>query len=295
MPADLALKDRTAAADRIGGGRDGVDAVLGWSTGYLRRHPLASVTTVGYQFVLGLRVGQYFVLDLVTGRFQWQEFVRQAAFMAGTAVLPTVLVALPIGVTLSIQFALLAGQVGATSLAGAASGLAVIRQGASLVAAVLMAAAVGSAITADLGSRKMREETDAMEVMGISVIRRLVVPRLAAAIMIGVALTGVVCFVGFLASYLFNVYFQNGAPGSFVATFASFATPGDMILALLKAVIFGAIVAVVSCQKGLDTKGGPTGVANSVNAAVVESILLLMVINVAISQLYAMLVPRTGL
>jgi phospholipid/cholesterol/gamma-HCH transport system permease protein len=295
MPADLALKDRTAAADRIGGGRDGVDAVLGWSTGYLRRHPLASVTTVGYQFVLGLRVGQYFVLDLVTGRFQWQEFVRQAAFMAGTAVLPTVLVALPIGVTLSIQFALLAGQVGATSLAGAASGLAVIRQGASLVAAVLMAAAVGSAITADLGSRKMREETDAMEVMGISVIRRLVVPRLAAAIMIGVALTGVVCFVGFLASYLFNVYFQNGAPGSFVATFASFATPGDMILALLKAVIFGAIVAVVSCQKGLDTKGGPTGVANSVNAAVVESILLLMVVNVAISQLYAMLVPRTGL
>jgi phospholipid/cholesterol/gamma-HCH transport system permease protein len=295
MRAELALHDETGAADPIGGGRDGVDAILGWSTGYLRRHPLASVTTVGYQFVLGLRVAQYFVLDLVTGRFQWQEFVRQAAFMAGTAVLPTVLVALPIGVTLSIQFALLAGQVGATSLAGAASGLAVIRQGASLVAAVLMAAAVGSAITADLGSRTMREETAAMEVMGISVIRRLVVPRLAAAIMIGVALTGVVCFVGFLASYLFNVYFQNGAPGSFVATFASFATTGDLILALLKAMIFGAIVAVVSCQKGLDTKGGPTGVANSVNAAVVESILLLMIVNVAISQLYAMLVPRTGL
>lgn len=53
--------------------------------------------------------------------------------------------------------------------------------------------------------------------------------------MIGVALTGVVCFVGFLASFLFNVYFQNGAPGSFVATFASFATTGDMIVALVKA------------------------------------------------------------
>ena len=207
----------------------------------------------------------------------------------------TVLVALPIGVTLSIQFALLAGQVGATSLAGAASGLAVIRQAASLTAAILMAAAVGSAITADLGSRTMREETDAMEVMGVSVIRRLVVPRFAAAIMIGVALTGVVCFVGFLASFLFNVYFQNGAPGSFVATFASFATTGDMVVALVKAVIFGAIVAVVSCQKGLSTAGGPTGVANSVNAAVVESILLLMVVNVVISQLYIMLFPRVGL
>jgi phospholipid/cholesterol/gamma-HCH transport system permease protein len=175
--------------------------------------------TVGDQFVLGVRTIQHLFIDLFTGQFQWQEFIRQGAFMAGTAVVPTVLVALPIGVTLSVQFALLAGQVGATSLAGAASGLAVIRQAASLTAAILMAAAVGSAITADLGSRTMREETDAMEVMGVSVIRRLVVPRFAAAIMIGVALTGVVCFVGFLASFLFNVYFQNGAPGSFVATF----------------------------------------------------------------------------
>lgn len=283
------------ASSRPPATRENVDAIAQWSVGYVKRHPLTSLTTVGDQFVLGMRVLQYFVTDLLTGRFQWREFVRQGAFMAGTAVVPTVLVALPIGVTLSIQFALLAGQVGATSLAGAASGLAVIRQGASLVAAVLMAAAVGSAITADLGSRTMREEIDAMEVMGVSVIRRLVVPRFAAAIMIGVALTGVVCFVGFLASYLFNVYFQHGAPGSFVATFASFATTGDMILALVKAVIFGAIVAVVSAQKGLDTKGGPTGVANSVNAAVVESILVLMIVNVVISQLYAMLVPRTGL
>jgi len=288
----------TAASERAsdpGGPGTGVGAIEDWSAGYVRRHPLAALTTVGDQFVVGIRTMQYLFVDLVTGRFQWQEFARQGAFMAGTAVLPTILVALPIGVTLSIQFALLAGQVGATSLAGAASGLAVIRQAASLTAAILMAAAVGSAITADLGSRTMREEIDAMEVMGVSAIRRLVVPRFAAAIMIGVALTGVVCFVGFLASYLFNVYFQSGAPGSFVATFASFATTGDLVLALLKAVLFGAIVAIVSCQKGLSTVGGPTGVANSVNAAVVESILVLMVVNVAISQLYIMLFPRVGL
>lgn len=289
----MTAQPESAAADARR--TDGRTVIEDWGRGYVKRHPMAALNTVGDQFVLGVRTIQYLFVDLFTGRFQFREFVRQGAFMAGTAVLPTVLVALPIGVTLSIQFALLAGQVGATSLAGAASGLAVIRQAASLVAAVLMAAAVGSAITADLGSRTMREETDAMEVMGVSVIRRLVVPRFAAAIMIAVALTGVVCFVGFLASYLFNVYFQNGAPGSFVATFASFTTTGDMILALLKAVIYGAIVAVIACQKGLSTKGGPTGVANSVNAAVVEAILLLMIVNVAISQLYAMLFPRVGL
>ena len=64
-----------------------------------------------------------------------------------------------IGMTLSIQFALLAAQVGATSLAGAASGLAVIRQGAPMVAALLMARRLGSAVCADLGSRKIRENS----------------------------------------------------------------------------------------------------------------------------------------
>ncbi|AMU64672.1 MlaE family ABC transporter permease [Mycobacteroides abscessus] len=213
---------------------DGVAAIQDWTTGYVKRHPLESLKTVGEQFMLGVRTIQWFFVDLFTGNFQWQEFVRQGAFQAGTAVVPVILVTLPIGVTLSIQFALLAGQVGATSLAGAA-------------------------------------------------------------IMIGIALTGVVCFVGFLGAYLFNVYWQNGAPGSFVTTFSAFATPGDMILALIKAVIYGAIVAVVACQKGLSTKGGPIGVANSVNAAVVESILLLMTVNLAISQLYIMMFPRTGL
>ncbi len=285
----------TADAERVAPRHDGLNSIDKWTTGYVKRHPIASVNTVGDQFVLGIRTLQWFFVDLFTGKFQFQEFVRQGAFMAGTSLMPTILVSLPLGVTLSVQFSLLAGQVGATSMAGAASGLAVIRQAASLVSAMLMAAAVGSAITADLGSRTIRDEVAAMEVMGISVIRRLVVPRFAAAILIGIALTGIVCFTGFLASYLFNVYSQGGAPGSFIATFSSFATTGDMILALLKAVIYGAVVCVISCQKGLSTKGGPIGVANSVNAAVVESILLLMIINVVISQLYIILFPRVGL
>jgi phospholipid/cholesterol/gamma-HCH transport system permease protein len=283
------------AADENDRRADGSKAIDDWVSGYAKRHPMAAVTTVGDQAILALRTIQSLFVDLLTGRFQWREFIRQAAFMAGTSVVPTIFVALPIGVTLSVQFALLAGQVGATSLAGAASGLAVIRQAASLVAAILMASAVGSAITADLGSRKIREEIDAMEVMGISIIQRLVVPRFVAAILVAIALTGLVCFAGFLASYLFNVYFQHGAPGSFIETFAAFTTTADMNLALFKAVIYGAIVAIVSCEKGLTTSGGSMAVANSVNAAVVESILLLMLVNVAISQMYLIFFPQTGL
>jgi phospholipid/cholesterol/gamma-HCH transport system permease protein len=274
---------------------DGVREIDDWVAGYVKRHPSAAVATGGNQAIMALRTIQTLFTDIFTGKFQFAEFVRQAAFMAGTSVAPTIMVALPIGVTLSVQFALLAGQVGAASMAGAASGLAVIRQAASLVAAIIMAAAVGSAITADLGSRKIRDEIEAMEVMGISIIQRLVVPRFVASILIAVALTGLVCFTGFLASYLFNVYFQAGAPGSFVATFASFTTTDDMILAMFKAVIYGAIVGIVACQKGLNTSGGSMGVANAVNSSVVESILLLMIFNVAISQMYLILFPKTGL
>ena len=270
------------------------DTIVSWWKGYIDRHPLMSLRTVGGQCVLAVRTVQYLLADLVRGRFQFWEFVEQSVFMARTAVVPTLFVAVPISVTLAIQFSLLAGQLGATALAGAANGLAVIRQGAPLVAAILMAAAVGSAMAADLGARTIREETDAMEVMGVSVIRRLVVPRLAASVVVAIALTGFTCFIGFLAGYAFTVMLQGGTPGSYTSTFSSFATVDDLILTLIKAVVFGVIVAVVSCYKGLDTRGGPAGVANSVNATVVQSILLLLLANAVISQMYLILFPKTS-
>lgn len=275
--------------------RSAIGEILTWFRRYLENHPFEALHTFGNQLVMGVRAVQYLFYDLLTRRFQTGEFIEQAAFMAGTAFAPTVLVTIPIGVTLSIQFSLLAGQVGATSLSGAATGLVVIRQGAPLVASLLLATAVGSAVCADLGSRTMREEIQAMEVMGISPLRRMVVPRLAALILIGVLLTGITSFVGYIAGYLFNVYMQDGTPGSFIATFASFATVGDLFLALVKAVVFAVIVATIACQKGLATHGGPAGVANSVNAAVVESVLLLMIVNVVMSQLYVIVFPRQTL
>ncbi|MGK8486793.1 MlaE family ABC transporter permease [Nocardia asiatica] len=266
-----------------------------WSKGYVDRHPVAALRTVGRQVTLGQQALRHLVTDIAGRRFPFDEFVAQAAFMVKTSLLPTVAVALPISATLSIQFGLLAGQVGATALAGAASGLAVIRQSAPLVTALLLAAAVGSALCADLGSRTIRDEIAALEVMGISVLRRLVVPRLAAGVVVAMALTGVSCFVGFLAGYLFNVYVQDGTPGSYLATFSSFATSGDLYLAMVKGAVFGVIVVVVACEKGLNTRGGPGGVANSVNAAVVASIVVLMVVNLGFTQLYTMLFPRTTL
>lgn len=293
-PSDSARR-LTRLADQQMAGRPGLRAVVDWFLRYLKNHPVQSLGTGGSQVVLGVRAIQYLFVDLFTGRFLVGEFIDQTAFVASAAFLPTVFVTIPVGVTLSIQFSVLAGQVGASSLAGAATGLVIIRQAAPLVAAMLLAVAVGSAVCADLGSRTMREEIQAMEVMGVSPVRRLVVPRLAALMTVGVLLTGITFFVGYVAGYIFNVFLQNGTAGSFIATFSSFSDVGDMWLAFAKSIVFGVIVAIVSCQKGLASHGGPAGVANSVNAAVVESILLLMFVNVLMSQLYVILFPRQAL
>ena len=254
-------------------------------------HVVASFDTFGRQLGMFVEVFRTLFVDLFKRRFPFGEFVRQCAFMASTSVFPTLLVAIPIGVIVSIQVSNIAGQVGATSFSGAATGLGVIRQGAPLVTSLLLAGAVGSAIAADLGSRTIRDEIDAMRVMGVNPIERLISPRLLATMVVSFLLCGFVCFVGFITGYVFNVYFQGGTPGSYTGTFASFATTADLMFALSKAVIFGAIVAIVACDRGLSTKGGPAGVANSVNAAIVNSVLLLFTVNVILTQLFAILFP----
>ncbi|NEE28603.1 ABC transporter permease, partial [Streptomyces sp. SID7982] len=86
----------------------------------------------------------------------------------------------------------------------------------------------GSAICADLGSRKIREELDAMEVMGVSPIQRLVVPRVLATMLVAVLLNGLISVVGTLGGYFFNVIMQDGTPGAYLASFSALAQLPDL-------------------------------------------------------------------
>lgn len=264
-----------------------VSAARKWWDG----HIVASFDTFGRQLGMFVEVFRTLFTDIVKRQFPFGEFIRQCAFMTSTSVFPTLLVAIPIGVIVSIQVSNIAGQIGANAFAGAATGLGVIRQGAPLVTALIMAGAIGSAIAADLGSRTIRDEIDAMKVMGVNPVQRLISPRLLATMLVSFLLCGFVCFVGFITGYVFNVYMQGGTPGSYTGTFAAFASPSDLWFAMIKAVIFGAIVAIVACDRGLTTRGGPAGVADSVNAAVVNSVILLFTVNVVLTQVFALLIP----
>ncbi|AVH21525.1 ABC transporter permease [Nocardia cyriacigeorgica] len=264
-----------------------------WTKDYWRDHPKKSLETLGRQMTMGAQAVTELVVAIFRRRFPFDEFIRQCAFMASVAAAPTLLVAIPIGVIVSIQVGAVAGQVGATSFIGAANGLGIIQQGAPLVTVLMIAGAVGSAICADLGSRTIREEIDAMKVMGVDPMRRLVAPRLGAAMIVSVLLCGFVVFVGFLTGYIFNIFAQGGTPGSYIATFSSFAVTLDLLVALIKSLLFGLLAAIIACDTGLNTRGGPGGVANSVNTAVVMSAVMLFGVNVIFTQVYNTLFPPT--
>ena len=137
--------------------------------------------------------------------------------------------------------------------------LAVIQQAAPIGTALLIAGAGGSAIAADLGARKIREELDAMMVLGIDPIQRLVVPRVLACMLVAFFLNGMVSVVGVTGGYVFNVILQDGTPGAYLASFTALAQLPDLWIGLIKALVFGLIAAIVASYKGMNANGGPEG------------------------------------
>ncbi len=252
---------------------------------------LRPVGTAGNLFAFALDVGR----GLFRRPFQTREFLQQAWFIASVTIVPTALVAIPFGAVIALQVGGLIKQFGAQSFTGSASVLAVIQQAGPIATALLIAGAGGSAIAADLGARKIREELDAMMVLGIDPIQRLVVPRVLACMLVAVFLNGMVSVVGVGGGYVFNVILQDGTPGAYLASFTALAQLPDVWIGMIKALVFGLIAAIVAAYKGMNAAGGPKGVGDAVNESVVITFLLLFVVNFTLSTIYLQVVPpKTG-
>jgi phospholipid/cholesterol/gamma-HCH transport system permease protein len=135
---------------------------------------------------------------------------------------------------------------------------------------------------------------DAMEVMSVSPIQRLIVPRVLAASGVAVLLNGLVSVVGVIGGYFFFVYLQHGTPGSFLASFSSLAQLPDLYISEIKALIFGFIAGVVAAHRGLNPRPGPKGVGEAVNQSVVITFLLLFFVNLVLTAIYLQIVPPKG-
>jgi phospholipid/cholesterol/gamma-HCH transport system permease protein len=251
---------------------------------------LKPIGTAGSLFAFGLDVGR----AVFRRPFQFREFIQQAWFIASVTIVPTALVAIPFGAVIALQVGGLVAQFGAQSFVGSAAVLAVVQQAAPIATALLVAGAGGSAIAADLGARKIREELDAMMVLGIDPIQRLVVPRVLACMMIAVFLNGLVSIVGVMGGYVFNVIIQGGTPGAYLASFTALAQMADLWQGLAKALVFGLIAAIVASYMGMNAGGGPKGVGDAVNQSVVITFMLLFVANFSMTAIYFQLVPPKG-
>ncbi|MFE6510829.1 MlaE family ABC transporter permease [Nocardioides sp. NPDC057767] len=248
---------------------------------------LKPIGTAGTLFAFGLDVGR----AVFRRPFQFREFIQQAWFIASVTIVPTALVAIPFGAVIALQVGGLVAQFGAQSFVGSAAVLAVVQQAAPIATALLVAGAGGSAIAADLGARKIREELDAMMVLGIDPIQRLVVPRVLAAMLVAVFLNGLVSIVGVMGGYFFNVVIQGGTPGAYLASFTALAQMADLWQGLAKALVFGLIAAIVASYKGMNAGGGPKGVGDAVNESVVITFLLLFIVNFVMSAIFLQIIP----
>jgi phospholipid/cholesterol/gamma-HCH transport system permease protein len=175
---------------------------------------------------------------------------------------------------------------------GAAMVLAVVREEAPVATALLIAGAGGSAMCADLGARRIREEIDAMEVLGIDPVQRLIMPRIFAACAVAVLLDGIVSVAGIAGGWFFATVVQHATTSSYFTGFNELAQIPDLFMALVKAAIFGYVAGMVACYKGFYAKGGPKGVGDAVNQAVVITFLLLFFLNFILTALYFNFVPQ---
>jgi phospholipid/cholesterol/gamma-HCH transport system permease protein len=222
----------------------------------------------------------------------WTEYVEQCLFLVKVTVLPVMLVAIPIGATVSLQIGDLTRQLGAESATGAAVILGIIREASPLAASLLIAGAGGSAMTSDMGARNIRDELAAMEVMAVNPVHRLVTPRLWAAATISVLLVPLVIVAGIGGGFFFNVVIQGVSPGAYFGTASSLLQTADLLTALLKAFLFGLIAGMVACYKGMNCDRSPVGVGLAVKQGLVITFMLVFFVNYVITTLYYVLIPQ---
>lgn len=253
--------------------------------------PVRSVATIGRAIVLFADVLRYSVTDTVAMRLPVRELLTQAWTLLTVTAIPALLMAVPFGAMAAVVTSGLVNQVGASSLVGAAGAIAVVRQGAPITAGLLMGGAAAAAIASDFGARAVREELDAMRVMGVDPVRRLVVPRFLGLLLLSPILCVYIIFTGTAATFVLAVTVSDVTPGSFWMSFGTFAKMVDVWFAIAKVAVFAAIVGIVSSLRGMEAKGGPRGVADAVNSSVVINVICIMLANLVITQLQTMFYP----
>jgi phospholipid/cholesterol/gamma-HCH transport system permease protein len=219
------------------------------------------------------------------GRRGFRSVIRQMYFCGVKAIGVTTVVGAFVGMIMALSLGIELRKWGDPATVGFAVAVTICREMGPIMTAIILTAMVGSTIAAELGTMKVSEEVDALEVMAIDPVRLLVTPRVIAVILMTIALTVLVDMVGLLGGGLvalarFDVplarYFEYARDALEGRDFLGIL-PKEVYAGLVKAMVFGALISAVACAQGLRARGGALGVGRAVRRTVVTSIMLILI------------------
>ncbi len=203
--------------------------------------------------------------------FRPELIIAQMAFIGVGSVFIVAATGLSAGMVFGLQMNYALKQFAAEGYVGGSVAFSLARELAPVFTALMVTGRAGSAIATELGTMRVTEQIDAMESMAVNPIQYLVVPRIIASIVMFPLLTMIFDVIGYGGGYVMGIYVANIPVGPFVEHTREFIVPGDILHGLLKAVIFGAIVSVITTWRGYAAAGGARGVGEGTTRGVVTS------------------------
>ena len=211
--------------------------------------------------------------------YRYRELIQQIEFVGNQSIFIIVLTGTFTGMALSFQVYLGFALVNATSLVGPTVAMGITRELGPVLSGLIVSARAGGAMAANLGSMRVTEQIDALEVMGVNPIEYLVSPRLWAATISLPLLTGVFDFVAMVGSYFLCVRVLEMDEALFWDKTSLWLNPNHINEGLIKATVFGLVFSIICTYKGFYTKGGARAVGDSTNSGVVLSMVLIIILD----------------
>ncbi|TAM85905.1 ABC transporter permease [bacterium] len=222
---------------------------------------------------------------IVRLRVRIVETINQAYVLGTQSTVIVLLTSLFTGMVISLESAVQAVQYGFGNVVGGAVAYGTVRELGPMLTAVVVAGRVGSAIAAEIGSMVVTEQVEALEALGLSPTRMLVVPRLIGLLLTLPVLTVFADIISVGGGMWIAHEVANISPQDYITSVRQTITMTDVSKGLLKSLIFAMIVALVGCYQGLTTRGGAAGVGKATTGSVVLAIILIFTANFTLSYL----------
>lgn len=217
--------------------------------------------------------------------FDIAQFLTQMVRVGVQSIPVVLLTALFTGGVMALQIFTVLARFGAENFVGSIVGLAMVRELAAVLGALMIAGRCGAAMGAELGAMRVTEQIDALEVLATDPVHYLIVPRVWATTLALPLLIALADAIGIFGGYLVSVGVMGANPQTYLDLTFRYMDLGDLMSGLIKAAVFGLLISVIGCSKGYYTEGGAEGVGRSTTAAVVTGSIAVLVVNFFLTKL----------